>query len=227
MSKLSYKGALRALFAGALFFCSRVSFAQQPAVSDGSPATQQVPIEASASATTTPEPKQPIRMISGSDGIPFPSPEHVVLEPSPTPEVQPTKTPEPTPTPYQRAKRCERAGTSKQVVRPDKNDNQILADKLFVGEDLIPLDPDEVYGTGVKLYPYGPGVGEGQYILQEMYKVPCLPFRIRITEWGQYEHSGEDALKKYDERGKRGVPTLHPWVSEKLYGAKTSKKRGR
>lgn len=168
-----------------------------------------------------------IRVITGNEGIPFPSPEQVVLEPSPTPVVVATFTPIPTATPYQRAERCPRSETIKKQHSPNNGDNKILLDKLFLHEDLIPLDSDEVYGAGVSLYPYGPGAGEGQYILQEMYNVPCLPFRMRVTSWGQYEHMGDDALKNYGDQQGRGIPKLHPWVSEKLYGPKIQQKRRR
>lgn len=186
-----------------------------------------LPDPAMVADAKTPEPaidpsKINLRVISGKEGIPFPRPEQVVMQPTPTPQNYPAFTPIPTPTPYQRAANCERSNITKNVALPNVKDNQILLDKLFLPQDLVPLDPEEIYGPQVELYPYGPNVGEGQYILQEMYSVPCLPYRIRSTAWGEYQITGVDALKYYDR--KSSVPLrLDKWVSKKIYGTKSKR----
>lgn len=158
-----------------------------------------------------------LRVISGNEGISFPSPEQVVVEPTPTPQIWPSETPQPTPTPWQPPGRCPKSASAKSVVVPETGDHDILNDQLFLPEELMPMDEGEVYGTGVHLYPYGPNQGGGQYIVQEMYLVPCLPYRIRQTAWGYYEHTGNDALKHYDKNGK-APGKFHPWVEQKLFG---------
>lgn len=158
-----------------------------------------------------------LRVITGSEGIPFPNPEQVILEPTPTPEIWPSETPQPTPTPWQPPGRCPKSTSAKTVILPETGASGILNDRLFLPEDLMPMDENEVYGTGVQLYPYGPNQGEGQYIVQQMYLVPCLPYRIRHTAWGHYEHIGEDALKHYDQNVK-SPGKFHPWVEQKLFG---------
>jgi len=168
-----------------------------------------------------------LRVITGNEGIAFPSPEQVVFEPTPTPEVWPSETPAPTPTPWQRPGRCDKSTSVKVGVPPKGADSNILSDKLFLPEDFVPIDDAEVYGAGVFLYPYGPNQGEGQHLVQEMYVVPCLPFRIRQTPWGYFEHRGDDALKRYGSSGMSSA-TFHPWVEQKLYGTtKKSPRRGK
>jgi hypothetical protein len=159
-----------------------------------------------------------LRVISGNQGVPFPKPSDVVFEPTPTPEYAAalTETPEPTATPWQPPGKCAESKTIKVAVVPETKDNRIVNDKLFVSEDLLPMDEGEVYGTGVRLYPYGPKRGKGQLLLQEMYLIPCLPYRIRSTPWGQYEHSGNDALKNYPGDG-ASSGSFHPWVAQKLF----------
>ncbi len=159
-----------------------------------------------------------IRVITGKEGVPFPSPEKVVLEPTPTPQVLPTETPLPTATPWRPPGRCSIPKTNTVVINKEERGNTILSDKLFLPEDLLPLDEGEVYGVGVQLYPYGPNQGEGQYLVQEMYLVPCVPYRIRQTLWGYYEHRGDDALKHYDNSGNSNGK-YHAWVQQKLFGA--------
>jgi hypothetical protein len=165
-----------------------------------------------------------LRVISGSEGIPFPSPEQVIMEPTPTQQIWPTETPQPTPTPWRPPGRCPKSASAKTAIVPETADNEVLNDKLFLPEDFMPMDESEVYGAGVSLYPYGPNQGEGQYLVQEIYLVPCLPYRIRQTPWGYFEHRGDDALKRYGSSG-MSSSTFHPWVEQKLYG--TTKKSPR
>ena len=165
-----------------------------------------------------------LRVITGNEGVSFPSPEQIIMQPTPTPEIWPSETPQPTPTPWQRPGRCGRSETLKIGALPKNGAADILSDKLFLPEDLVPIDEGEVYGAGVYLYPYGPNQGQGQYLAQEMYVVPCLPYRIRQTPWGYFEHRGDDALKRYGSSG-MSSSTFHPWVEQKLYG--TTKKSPR
>jgi hypothetical protein len=166
-----------------------------------------------------------LRVITGNQGIPFPKPSEVVIEPTPTPEyiVAITETPEPTPTPWQPPGKCVESKTSKVVIVPETRNTSIVNDQLFLPEDFVPIDEGEVYGSGVQLYPYGPNQGKGQYLLQEMYLIPCLPYRIRSTAWGQYRDSGNEALKNHPRDA--SIPgRFHPWVEQKLFGTSSRKR---
>jgi hypothetical protein len=167
--------------------------------------------------------KLKLRIISGGEGVAFPKPEEVVLEPVPTfaqIEAVTHYTPEPTATPWMRPGKCAASGNRRiEMLNIQDNDDRVLNDRLFVASELNPLDPDEIYGVGVKIYQYGSGVGEEQYTYQEIYQVPCLPFRIRSTSWGEIQYFGNDALKRYDPSSKER-PDFHPWVAERLFGVK-------
>jgi hypothetical protein len=156
-------------------------------------------------------------VIKGNEGIPFPLPTEVVLEPLPTPVEEPTPTTVPTPTAWGRPGRCDQNKTVFEQGSADGDAQKIMYDLLFLSEDLIPLDPEEVFGAEVTLYPYGPTTGEAGEIWQRSNHVPCLPYRVRKTRQGYRYDFGYNALKNYsnDQRGK-GV--FHPWISEKLFG---------
>jgi hypothetical protein len=107
--------------------------------------------------------------------------------------------------------------SNKVVEVPTETDDTILNDQLFLPEDLMPIDEGEVYGDMVQLYPYGPNQGEAQYMVQHMHLVPCVPYRRRSTQWGYYEHMGDEALKIYGSTAK-SPSKFHPWVVQKLFG---------
>jgi hypothetical protein len=96
-----------------------------------------------------------IRVITGNEGLPFPSPDKVILEPTPTPQIWPSETPLPTPTPWRPPGRCTLSKSNKVVEVPTETDDTILNDQLFLPEDLMPIDEGEVYGDMVQLYPTG------------------------------------------------------------------------
>jgi hypothetical protein len=158
-------------------------------------------------------------IVRGEEGIPFPSLTEVVLEPSPTVSgVTPTATPAQTPTPWQKPGRCEKNETRVEELSGSVEANELLYDLLFVHEDLMPLDPDEVYGASVSLYPYGPKTGRTGDIWQELHRVPCVPYRIRYLGRSFRFDTGYNALKNYSS-GQTGRGVFHPWVSEKLFGS--------
>lgn len=154
----------------------------------------------------------------GRDGIAFPDPSQVVLKPIPTPTVDPsTPTPVPTPTPWEKPGRCQLNETTVIDHHKDGDPRTLLYDLLFVSEDLVPLNPEEVFGGSVTLYPYGPKSGDAAVLLQKAHDVPCVPFRVRLTGRGyRYDH-GNNALKNYS-KDQAGKGYFHPWIEQKLFG---------
>jgi hypothetical protein len=88
---------------------------------------------------------------------------------------------------------------------------------LFLSEDLVPLDPDEVFGADVMLRAYGEKTGRGGEVWQEVHEVPCVPYRVRRTETAARYDFGRNALKNYSAN-QSGKGTFHPWIEEKLFG---------
>jgi len=168
--------------------------------------------------------KQNFIVIRGNEGIPFPDPASIRDEdmspPTPTPE--PTPTPLPTSTPWQKPRRCEVDRTRVEVHSPESNSHETNYEILFVYEDFIPLDPVEVYGSKVRVHGYNPLDGEGAEVRMEIYQVPCIPYRIRRTNYAHYYDTGLNALKNYDS-DPTGRGKIHPWISQKIFGSQSKK----
>lgn len=163
-------------------------------------------------------------IVRGSEGIPFPDPASITDEdfypPTPTPKA--TFTPLPTATPWQKPGRCELDKTEVVVHSPERDPKDVYYEELFVYEGFMPLDPVEVYGAKVRVHPYNPQDGKGAEIRMEMYGVPCIPYRFRMTATSYYYDTGLNALKNYDT-DPTGKGTPHPWILKKLYGNKNTK----
>jgi hypothetical protein len=154
-----------------------------------------------------------------NDGIDLPKKEEVVLEPTPIPSPDPTKlAPIIKPEIYHPPGRCERNETKRTMLYPVAEENQALYDVIYLSEDLVPLDPDEVFGVGVSLYPYGSDLSSVSYITMRVHGVPCLPYRMRITNAAQYEDFGLNALKNYSN-GQAGKGLLDSRMQQKIFGA--------
>lgn len=185
------------------------------------------PLPATTAAQPTPHLWFPIAShIKLHEGISFPPVDSIVWDPDPPGlkelrESSPPAAPIPIATPYQRPSRCERHYTTRTVMYPDavEEKDKPLFDKLYLAEDMIPLDPAEVYGGRARLYSYGPTSGEGVYIRMESDRVPCVPYRVRMTNTARYEDFGLNALKNYT-KDQSGQGTFDAWVSNKLFGRK-------
>ena len=172
-----------------------------------------------AKAAPTPRPRTHVRSKSG---VGFPKYEEVVLEsfptPTPTPKVErtPWKPPE-----YRRPSRCQDDATRRIVnaVGDQNKEEQVLYDVLYLPEDYVPLDPQEVFGERAKLIPYSPSIDEGTVMMMQMDRVPCLPYRMRITTSAIYYDTGKNALKNYSKKIS-GRGEYHPFMREKLFGIK-------
>ena len=83
----------------------------------------------------------------------------------------------------------------------------------------MPVDPMEVFGSKVEVYTYGPKSGDGVNIRMTVDAVPCVPYRIRVTNHARYYHKGNLALKNYDKQP-GGGGQYHPWVQQKVFFGK-------
>lgn len=154
-------------------------------------------------------------------GVGFPSPEEIVLPPVPdyTPDIsvsEPARWESP-PSKPERPSRCEKNFTNRILRYPDLDDTTIVHERIYLSQDLVPLDVSEVYGPTVRLYPYG---GENSDVENErmaLDRVPCVPFRLRLTAAALYEDYGTAALKNYSTKPS-GDGVMHTWVEQKLYG---------
>jgi hypothetical protein len=162
----------------------------------------------------------PISRILGKDGISFPKPEEVVLKPAPTSRPQSFATPTPaplwSPLPYTAPTKCEENTIRREVVYKDADDSILMRDKLFLPEDFVPLDPEEVFGAKVTLEPYGPSLESTTLQTMELYKVPCLPYRVRRTQHAEYHLYGTHALRTYTSTP-TGKEKLHPFIQQKIH----------
>jgi hypothetical protein len=100
----------------------------------------------------------------------------------------------------------------------------MLMDILYLSEDLVPIDPEEVFGAGITLYPYGEKSGDAVYTRMQVHDVPCVPYRIRITRAAQYEDYGLNALRNYS-KDPAGKGTLDIRIQRKLFGPKGELRR--
>ena len=170
----------------------------------------------------------PASRVMGRDGIPFPKPEEVLFKPPPAGTPSPLETPAPrpvwSPEPYIRPTKCERNETRRQETNSEGDDSTTLLDKLFISEDLVPPDPQEVFGAETSLIPYGTKEEKATLIRMEIYQVPCVPYRMRMTERADYIDTGLNALKNYDS-DPSGKGVLNPFVERKLYPEKQPKPR--
>ncbi len=170
--------------------------------------------------------EHPLSHSKGSEGIPFVPPSQVVFQPQPTevPGEVPKATPAPiwSPEPYQRPSKCTKNETRRIEHTPDGDDSVTYIDRLFVSEDLVPLDSSEVYGPKASLIPYGPNEPKATFIRMEIYRVPCVPYRMRSTGKADYIDTGTNALKNYTANP-AGKGVLNVFVEQKLnpgkYGA--------
>lgn len=186
--------------------------------------------EAEAISQSIPQAKKPTSPVAtqiprthvrAKDGVPFPKREEVVFPtPIPLPTFAMTNTMvEDIPPPvYKKPPRCDRPETRRvESIFDDGNEEEtIIGEVLYLPEDLMPLDPGEVFGAKVQTYPYGPNSGDGVNIRMTLDRAPCVPYRLRVTNRARYYDTGDFALKNYDKQpGGRGQ--YHPWMQERLF----------
>ncbi|MEY4669815.1 MAG: hypothetical protein RL518_2514 [Pseudomonadota bacterium] len=177
-------------------------------------ARQPIPTSVARGDTT------PRTHVRGGDGIPFPKPEQVYLDPHPPISFRTeNKMVDTIPTPtYSKPPRCESSETKREerLIDDGAKGETTLFETLYLPEEFVPVDVSEVYGTKVRLYPYGAASGTGVYIRMRTDAVPCVPYRIRITTRAWYYDRGNNALKNYDKQpGGRGE--YSKWIQQKLF----------
>ena len=158
--------------------------------------------------------------VRSSDGVAFPKPEEVVLPPPPPLPPLPTSImvenpPQPT---YRRPPRCEGDQNIRESFPFDAGVSEeiVVSDVVYLPEDLMPVDSIEVLGSKANPFPYGPNSGEGVYTRMYYDVVPCVPYRIRVTNKAKYVDRGNFALKNYDKQPS-GRGQYHAWMQQKLF----------
>lgn len=147
--------------------------------------------------------QSPLSRSKGASVVSFPEYVDQVWPPIPTPETTPIpedSTPDPTPIPYRfPPKNCSKNETSFEPANSPSSEPEVMLDRIFIPEGLIPLNPEEELGSNIDLVPlsqdFNDSVIETKF---EIYEVPCVPYRMRVTNNGTFYHSGHDALKNYD-----------------------------
>jgi hypothetical protein len=168
--------------------------------------------------------------LRGNEGIPFPQPNEVKLEPVATPSANEdgseikneSSTGFQAPVfwvdPPKRVYRPTACTESKTVVvpRPAKGDpKHFVFDRLYVSRDLIPIDSSDIYGVNTDVLSYEGDGAESVLLRMQSDKVPCVPYRIRFSDTQAYYHFGEDALANYDKNPTdRGE--MHAWVRRQI-----------
>jgi hypothetical protein len=155
------------------------------------------------------------------EGIEFPKEGEIVLEPTPTtvPDPQDDRQIVLPESEYRRPGSCEKNETHRVVITPGVAETRAYYDYLYLPEEFVPVDPEEVFGAGVNLEPVGPQSGEAVYVLMRVKGVPCVPYRRRITEAASYEDFGTNALRNYS-KDQAGKGTLDIRMQQKLFGKK-------
>ena len=175
-------------------------------------------------AEVAPDAKLPRTHVRAKDGVPFPKPEEVILPPQPTmpPIVMTNDMAENFIVPvYKKPPRCDRpeARREESIFDDGNRDETTIGEILYLPEDLMPVDSMEVFGSKVQTFTYGPQSGDGVNIRMTLDKVPCVPYRIRLTNRARYYESGDFALKNY-ERDPSWRGNYHAWIQKKHFFGK-------
>jgi hypothetical protein len=175
-------------------------------------------------APATPSQDQNIEIarthVRSSEGVPFPNPEEVVLPPPPPLPPLPTSimVAEPAQPEYKRPPRCEGDQNICEALSFEYGPSEevVVSDVIYLPEDLMPVDPMEVFGSKANTFTYGPKSGDGVNIRMYYDAVPCVPYRIRFTNKAKYVDRGNFALKNYDKQPS-GRGQYHTWMQQKLF----------
>jgi hypothetical protein len=91
----------------------------------------------------------------------------------------------------------------------------MILDRLYVSQELTPLDTSDIYGAETSVEIYDGDSAARVSILMGADAVPCLPYRVRITDTHAFYHKGADALANYD-KDPTGRGETHPWVRTRI-----------
>jgi hypothetical protein len=115
----------------------------------------------------------------------------------------------------QRPTRCTKSDTIAIPRRNKGASDEVLADRLYVWNELVPVDHMEVYGANTIVEAYDGDQAQAVLVGLEADAVPCVPYRIRYTSTHIYRHAGQDALANFD-KDPIGRGVLHRWVSQRV-----------
>lgn len=168
-------------------------------------------------------PQKVIRHIRGTDGIPLPTKDEVLLPFKLTPEAvkesldkyfymtettakQNMTVPE---LPNCKENITERTATNYSLA---EDTHQVLLDILFMKKEDIPVDYKEIFGKRVVVRPYNK---EKSSVSVLGIGVKCLPTRFRVTRSFVMHDLGKNALKNYDI-DPHGEGEFHEYMKAKL-----------
>lgn len=106
---------------------------------------------------------------------------------------------------------CEESKTEKGVVlkgpegrktrktAPADKSASLKFDVVYLLPEQMPLNSEMTLGAKTTVRPYRAGSKDKASLLAQLSQIPCLPYRVRVTEKARYVHYGLDALKNYDK----------------------------
>lgn len=93
---------------------------------------------------------------------------------------------------------CRAAKTETRSAKTKNDQEKIFFDMLFIRKEMIPLNADEVFGKKTLIRSFRLDKATPSTLSAIGLNVPCLPYRMRVTNAGVFKHQGIDALKNYD-----------------------------
>lgn len=171
--------------------------------------------------TSTPDPRFAIvSHFRAAQARPFPGKDGIVLAPQPTAvaRVAPLPAADYWVVGQNRVVRpaaCAQMSTRKVQRRASGDSKRVIYDVLYVPQELVALDSSEVYGANTTVYGSQGVDGDEVLLRMSLDRVPCIPYRVRLTETHTYIHAGEDAVRNYDS-DPFGPGVLHNWVRAHL-----------
>ena len=189
------------------------------ALAEAEAMNQSVEIKYPSEQPVVSEDETPRTHVRGPEGVPFPQPEEVYVDPRPTISIgAENKMAENLALPqYTKPPRCDSNEPKREDLPVDDGHKEetILFENLYLPEELVPVDFAEVYGAKVRLFPYGPTAGNGAYVRMRVDAVPCVPYRLRVTNRAWYYEQGNNALRNYDKLPS-GRGEFSKWIQQKI-----------
>ena len=90
----------------------------------------------------------------------------------------------------------------------------MLVDILYIRKANLPLDPELVFGEGVQVMTFDENKKSPQSFAIQGAKIPCLPYRMRVSSSFIMRDYGKNALMNYS-KDPNGKGELHEVASKK------------
>ena len=95
--------------------------------------------------------------------------------------------------------KCKESQTRIKVRKyPGKDLDKVYSDFLFIDEKKLPLNPKEMFGKSTSIQTIRGGPKDPAIHLAHVMKVPCLPYRVRMTGKQRVYLKGFHALRNFD-----------------------------